>query len=63
MKGQSELGFDVDPFENAFGHLAGPVHWPSLTEAEPPQAFAELRGRVAQPGQRSPLDILGLPPH
>ena len=43
MKGRDELGFDVDPFEKAFTQLAGPVHWPSLTETERLQAFADLQ--------------------
>ncbi len=62
MKGQSELGFDVDPFENAFGQLAGPVHWPSLTEAERPQAFAELRDWVEQLVDRFTIEIRVIPP-
>jgi len=26
VRGQDELGFEVDPFDKAFGQLAGPVH-------------------------------------
>ena len=61
VRGQDELGFDVDPFEKAFGQLAGPVHWPSLTEAERPQAFAELRDWVEQLAQLASLSRSGDP--
>ena len=57
MRGQDELGFDVDPFEKAFGQLAGPVHWPSLTETERLQAFADLREWVEQFVDRFAIEI------
>jgi len=57
MKGQDELGFDVDPFEKAFGQLAGPVHWPSLTETERLEAFADLREWVEQFADRFVIEV------
>ena len=62
MKGQDELGFDVDPFEKAFGQLAGPVHWPSLTETERLQAFADLREWVEPLVDRFAVEIRVIPP-
>ena len=62
MKGQDELGFDVDPFEKAFGQLAGPVHWPSLTETERPRAFADLRDWVEQFVDRFAIEVRVIPP-
>lgn len=62
MKGQDELGFDVDPFEKAFGQLAGPVHWPSLTDAERLQAFADLREWVGQLVARFGIEVRVIPP-
>ena len=62
MRGQDELGFDVDPFEKAFGQLAGPVHWPSLTESELPQALADLREWVEQLVDRFAIEIRVIPP-
>ena len=62
MKGQDELGFDVDPFEKAFGQLAGPVHWPSLTETERIQGFADLREWVEQLVDRFAIEIRVIPP-
>ena len=63
MKGQDELGFDVDPFEKAFGQLAGPVHWPSLTETERLQAFGDLRAEATEyyvAGRRIPAVYNGM---
>ena len=62
MKGQDELGFDVDPFEKAFGQLAGPVHWPSLTQTERLQAFSDLREWVEQLVDRFAIEIRVIPP-
>ncbi|MBE3074606.1 MAG: hypothetical protein IMZ75_06620, partial [Actinobacteria bacterium] len=62
MRGQDELGFDVDPFEKAFGQLAGPVHWPSLTESELPQALADLREWVEQLVDRFAIEVRVIPP-
>ena len=62
MKGQDELGFDVDPFEKAFGQLAGPVHWPSLTETERPLAIADLRDWVEQLVDRFAIEVRVIPP-
>ena len=62
MRGQDELGLDVDPFEKAFGQLVGPVHWPSLTETERVQAFGDLRERVEQLVDRFAIEIRVIPP-
>ena len=62
MKGQDKFGFDVDPLEKAFGQLAGPVHWPSLTATERLQAFADLREWVEQFVDRFAIEIRVIPP-
>jgi hypothetical protein len=62
VKGQDELGLDVNPFEEAFGQLAGPVHWPSLTETELLQAFADLRDWVEQLVDRFAIEVRVIPP-
>jgi len=62
MRGQDELGFDVDPFEKAFGQFVGPVHWPSLTQTERLQAFADLREWVEQLVDRFSIEIRVIPP-
>lgn len=60
--GQDEFGFGADPFENAFGQLAGPVQWPSLTETERLQTFGDLREWVEQLVDRFAFEIRVIPP-
>ena len=62
MSGQNPLAFEVDPFDNAFGQLAGPVHWPSLSSDEAAQAFADLRGWVEQLVNRFAIEVRVIPP-
>jgi hypothetical protein len=62
MKGQDELGFEVDPFENAFGQLACALHWPSLTKTERAQAFTDLREWVEQLVDRFAIETRVIPP-
>jgi hypothetical protein len=40
---QEPLDFGLDPFERTFGQLRGPLHWPSLTDAEASVAMDQLR--------------------
>jgi hypothetical protein len=56
------LAFDADPFEKAFGQLAGPVHWPSLSGDEAAHAFADLRGWVEQLVNRFAIEVRVIPP-
>jgi hypothetical protein len=62
MKGQDDLGFDVDPFEKAFGQLAGPLHWPSLGETEELQALGDLREWVETLVDRFAIEVRVIPP-
>jgi hypothetical protein len=62
VNGQDDFGFDVDPFDKAFGQLAGPVHWPSLTQTERLQAFVDLREWVEQLIDRFAVEIRVIPP-
>jgi len=62
VKGQDELGFEVDPFEKTFGQLAGPIHWPSLTETEEVSALADLREWVEQLVDRFAIEVRVIPP-
>ena len=62
MRGQDALSFDADPFETAFGKLAGPLHLPSLTKAERDDAIGQLRGWVGQLVQRFSLEARVIPP-
>ena len=62
MKGPEEFGSDGDPFEKAFGQLAGPIHWPSLTETERQRAFGDLREWVEQFVNRFAIEIRVIPP-
>ena len=56
------MAFDADPFEKAFGQLAGPVHWPSLSGDEAAHAFADLRGWVEQLVNRFAIEVRVIPP-
>ena len=52
----------IPTFEKAFGQLAGPVHWPSLTETERLQAFGDLREWVEQLVDRFAIEVRVIPP-
>ncbi len=56
------MAFDADPFEKAFGQLAGPVHWPSLSGEQAAHAFADLRGWVEQLVNRFVIEVRVIPP-
>jgi hypothetical protein len=62
VTGRSPLTFDADPFENAFGQLAGPVHWPSLSSDEAAHALADLRVWVDQLVDRFAIEVRVIPP-
>lgn len=62
MRGADPLAFDADPFEKAFGQLAGPVHWPSLSGEQAAHAFADLRGWVEQLVNRFAIEVRVIPP-
>ena len=56
------MAFDADPFEKAFGQLASPVHWPSLSGEQAAHAFADLRGWVEQLVNRFAIEVRVIPP-
>lgn len=62
MSEQMPLGFDAEVYGRAFGQLAGPVHWPSLTSEERVQRSEELKRWVAQLVGRFDIDVRIVPP-
>jgi len=62
VTGQDPLAFDADPFEKAFGQLAGPLHWPTLSRDEAVHAFADLRVWVDQLVDRFAIEVRVIPP-
>ena len=62
MSDQMPLGFDAELYGPAFGQLAGPVHWPSLTADEQETRSSELDQWVRELVVRFDLDVRLVPP-
>jgi hypothetical protein len=62
VRGAGTLAFDADPFEKAFGQLAGPLHWPSLSGDEAAHAWTDLRAWVDQLVVRFAIEVRVIPP-
>jgi len=59
---QMPLGFDAELYGPAFGQLAGPVHWPSLTPEEREARSSELAYWVTELVARFDIDVRVVPP-
>ncbi|EBM0725609.1 hypothetical protein XE97_24930 [Salmonella enterica subsp. enterica serovar Senftenberg] len=62
MTNQEPMSFGADPFEQAFGTQVGPVHLPSLLDANRERALAELGPWVDQLITRFSIDPRVIPP-
>lgn len=62
MTDQMPLGLDAELYGRAFGQLAGPVHWPSLTAEERQGRSSELDHWVREFVARFDVDIRVVPP-
>ncbi len=62
MSEQMPLGFDAELYGPAFGQLAGPAHWPSLTTEEREARSSELADWVREFVDRFDIDFRLVPP-
>lgn len=62
MTNQPLLGLDGELYGSAFGQLASPIHWPSLTVNERASRGEQLREWVEQLAVRFALDSRVVPP-
>lgn len=62
MTDQMPLDLDADLYGRAFGQLAGPIHWPSLTPEEREGRWRELDDWVRELVARFDLDTRLVPP-
>ena len=62
MSNQMPLNLDAELYGRAFGQLAGPVHWPSLTAEEREGRSSELDHWVRELVARFDIDIRIVPP-
>ena len=62
MTSDAPLDFGEDPFDRAFGQLRGPIHWPSLTDAEASDRMEELAEWVRDLVRRFAIEPRVVPP-